>query len=85
MPRISMLVPEEALSLIDEVSGNRTAFMVDASVKEARRRQRALLDAEVERISEGNAAHDLTAAREWEGVLTDGLEPDESFENPYLP
>jgi hypothetical protein len=85
MPRISMLVSEEALTLIDSVSANRTAFMVDAAVNEARKRQRELRDAEVERISQENAAFDLTTAREWEGTLADGLEPDDAFENPYLP
>lgn len=85
MPRISMLVSEEALAIIDGVSNNRTAFMVDAALKEAHKRQRELLDAEVERISTENAAYDIAAAREWEGTLGDGLEPDDSFENPYLP
>lgn len=74
---------EEALALIEGVSSNRTAFMVDASVKEALKRQRALRDAEIERISEANAASDRSTAREWEGTLGDGLEPDESFEDPY--
>lgn len=69
--------------MIDGVSDNRTAFMVDASVKEALKRQRALRDAEIERISEANAACDRSTAREWEGTLGDGLEPDESFEDPY--
>jgi hypothetical protein len=74
MPRISMLVPDEALELIDSVSDNRTAFMVQASVREARKRRRQLVDAEVARICRETAERDRAIAREWESTLADGLE-----------
>lgn len=73
MPKISMLIPPDALELIDSVSGNRTAFMVDAAVAEAKRRRRELEDAEITRICRANAKRDRAVAKEWEATLGDGL------------
>lgn len=73
MPKISMLVPEADLRLIDSVSRNRTAFMIEAAVAEAKRRRRELEDAEIARICSDTAERDLALAREWESTLGDGL------------
>ena len=73
MPKISMLVPEADLRLIDSVSRNRTAFMIEAAVAEAKRRRRELEDAEIARICSDTAERDLALAREWESTLADGL------------
>lgn len=73
MPRISMLIPEEALKLIDKVSDNRTAFMIDAAVREARKRRRELLDAEVAQICSTTATRDSELSTEFDNALFDGL------------
>lgn len=73
MPKISMLIPEADLHLIDSVSHNRTAFMIEASVAEAKRRRRELEDAEIARICTSNAERDRALAREWESTLPDEL------------
>lgn len=73
MPKISMLVPEADLRLIDSVSRNRTAFMIEAAVAEAKRRRRDLEDAEIARICTENAERDRRLAHEWESTLRDGL------------
>ena len=76
MPRISMLVPDDALKLIDEVSENRTAFMVEASVREARKRRREILDAQVARICAATAQRDDKMSAEFADTLLDGLPED---------
>lgn len=68
-----MLVPDDALKLIDEVSENRTAFMVEASVREARRRRREILDAQIERICAATAQRDAELSPEFQDTLLDGL------------
>lgn len=75
MPKISMLVPEGDLRLIDSVSKNRTAFMIEAAVAEAKRRRRELEDAEIARICAGTAERDRALAGDWEATLSDGLAP----------
>lgn len=74
MPKISMLVAEDDLRLIDSVSTNRTAFMVEAAISEAKRRRRELEDAEITRICLENAQRDREIAAEWAPTLMDGLE-----------
>ena len=71
--KISMTIPEEDLSLIDEFSGgNRTAFMVPASVERARALRRQAIDDDIARCL---AADDLAElVRELDGVVADGLE-----------
>ena len=75
MPKISMLVPEEALAEIDaQAGGNRTSFMIAAALERARAVRRAQLDAE---IAASLASSDEADAREyaaWEGTLADGLD-----------
>lgn len=68
-----MLIPESALRLIDDVSDNRTAFMVDAAVREAKTRRRELIDAEVARICGASADRDHVISVEFEDTLIDGL------------
>lgn len=72
MRKISMLIPDADLRLIDSVSRNRTAFMVEAAVAEAKRRRRELEDAEIARICRSNAERDRALARDWESTLPDG-------------
>jgi hypothetical protein len=81
MPRISMLIPDDSLALIDSVAENRTAFMIEAATQAARRRKRELMDAEVRRICAEDSDLYASVSREWEGTLADGL--DDDFENPY--
>jgi hypothetical protein len=71
--KISMTVPEDDLALIDEFSGgNRTAFMVGASVERAKALRRAAIDDEIARCL---AADDLSElVSEWDGAVADGLE-----------
>ena len=69
-----MLVPDDALALIDSVSENRTAFMVDAAVRAAKARRRELVDAEIARICAEDAELDMKVYREWEGTTADGLD-----------
>lgn len=70
-----MLIPEGDLRLIDSVSKNRTAFMIEAAVAEAKRRRRALEDAEIARICTSTAHRDRGLASDWEATLSDGLVP----------
>lgn len=73
MPRISLLVPERALKLIDDVATNRTAFMINASIKEARRCQREIQDAEIARVCALTAMRDVNLCKEFDGTLQDGM------------
>jgi hypothetical protein len=71
--KISMTIPEEDLSLIDQFSGgNRTAFMVAASVERARALRRQAVDDDIARCL---AADDLAElGRELDSAVADGLE-----------
>lgn len=73
MPKISMLIGDDDLRLIDSVSRNRTAFMVEAAVTEAKRRRRELEDAEIRSICRENADFDRGVASDWASTLMDGL------------
>lgn len=83
MRRISMLVPEESLALIDAVAANRTAFMIEAATSAARKRKRELLDAEVRDICARDAKLHARVHDEWQGTSADGLADD--FDDPYRP
>lgn len=74
MPRISMLLSDEDLAIIDAAaSPNRTAFMVAAAKEVAIRLRRAREDAEIEAIMRENADEDVALAQEFESTLSDGL------------
>jgi hypothetical protein len=74
MPRISMLLSEEDLAIIDAAAKpNRTAFMVAAARDAAIRIRRAREDAEIESIMRENADHDAALAAEFDCTLEDGL------------
>jgi hypothetical protein len=69
-----MLVPDHDLALIDrEAGGNRTAFMVSASVDRARRLERERIDREILASLEASAESDAAVFAEWDGVSADGL------------
>ncbi|MHB8461305.1 MAG: hypothetical protein ACYDA1_01530 [Vulcanimicrobiaceae bacterium] len=68
-----MLVPDEALELIDSVAENRTAFMVEAAVAAAKVRRRLIEDAEIADICARNAASDAIINDDWEAAISDGL------------
>jgi len=75
MPKISMLVPEEALAEIDaQAGGNRTSFMVAAAIERARRLKREQIDREIAADLIANADRDEEVYREWEPTLADGLD-----------
>jgi uncharacterized protein (DUF1778 family) len=74
MPRISMLLSDEDLAIIDAAAApNRTAFMVAAAREAAQRVQRVREDAEIEAIMRENTADDAALAAEFECTLEDGL------------
>jgi hypothetical protein len=74
MPRISMLISDEDLAIIDAAaSPNRTAFMVAAAKEVSARVRRAREDAEIEAIMRENADLDVALAAEFESTLSDGL------------
>lgn len=74
MPRISMLLSDEDLAIIDAAaSPNRTAFMVAAAKEVALRLRRAREDAEIEAIMRENADDDVALVKEFESTLGDGL------------
>jgi hypothetical protein len=71
--KISMTIPEEDLQLIDEFSGgNRTAFMVGASLERARALRRQAIDDDISRCLAADDLSDLVD--EWDGVVADGLD-----------
>ncbi len=75
MPKISMLIPDEALIEIDaQAQGNRTAFMVDAALDRARRVRREKLDREIIAALENESDADAREYAAWEGAMSDGLE-----------
>ncbi len=74
MPRISMLLSNEDLAIIDAAaSPNRTAFMVAAAKEVALRIRRAREDAEIEAIMRENAAEDAALSEEFASTVGDGL------------
>jgi hypothetical protein len=74
MPRISMLISDEDLAIIDAAAvPNRTAFMVAAAKEVSQRVRRAREDAEIEAIMRESAPDDAVLAAEFEGTLSDGL------------
>ena len=74
MPRISLLIGDDDLAIIDAAATpNRTAFMVAAAKEVARRVQRARDDDEVARICAETADEDRALAAEFECTLADGL------------
>lgn len=73
MARISMLVPDDALELIDSVSENRSAFMIGAAVAAAKRRKRELEDAEIAAIVRVHAGDDRAIAAEFDATALDGI------------
>ncbi len=74
MPKISMLIPDDQLALIDaQADGNRTAFMIAAAVEQAKRAKRERMDAEIAASVRASDDDDFTIYAEWEGVVGDGL------------
>ena len=74
MAKISMVVPDVDLALIDEVaSPNRTAFMVAAAKAAAIRVLRQREDEEIARILDESADEDRALLEEFSGTLADGL------------
>lgn len=74
MPRISMLIADEDLSLIDQAAHpNRSAFVIRAARAEAQRVLRERLDEEVARCLAETAEEDLALAEEFGGTAADGL------------
>jgi uncharacterized protein (DUF1778 family) len=74
MPRISLLIADEDLAIIDAAANpNRTAFMVAAAKEVAQRVQRVRDDAEVARICQEHADEDRALAAEFASTLPDGL------------
>ncbi len=75
MPRISLLLSDEDLAIIDAAaSPNRSAFMVAAAKEVAARIRRAREDEEIARICAEQADEDRELAADWECTLLDGLE-----------
>jgi len=74
MPRISVFLSDEDLSIIDAAAvPNRTAFIVAAATDAAMRVRRAREDAEIEAIMRENAEHDAVLASEFDSALVDVL------------
>ena len=73
--KISMLIPDADLALIDDVAEpNRTSFMVRAALDAAARIRREREDAEIGRICAETAKRDRRVAKDFEPALEDGLE-----------
>jgi len=74
MTRISMLIPDDDLALIDSVaSPNRTAFMVSAAREAAKRLARRREDEELVRILDERAGEDRALLAEFDGTMADGV------------
>jgi hypothetical protein len=74
MAKISMVIPDDDLALIDAVAEpNRSAFMLAAAKEAALRRHRELLDTEIASCLAETADEDRTLAAEFAGVAGDGL------------
>jgi hypothetical protein len=74
MPNLSVLIPDEALAVIDEqAAGNRTACIIAASVAQARIPARARLDAEIAASIFAADDEDAIAYSAWQATIGDGL------------
>lgn len=74
MAKISMVVPDADLALIDEVAApNRTAFMLAAAREAAVRIRRQRDDAEIARILDASAENDRAILAEFAATTADGL------------
>lgn len=74
MAKISMVIPDADLALIDEVAApNRSAFMLAAARDAALRLRRERDDAEIARILTESAAEDRALLEEFAGTMSDGL------------
>jgi len=72
--KISMVIPDADLALIDEVAEpNRSAFMLAATKEAALRKHRERLDAEIDRCLDETADEDRRLAADFDGVAGDGL------------
>ena len=74
MGRITIVVPDDALAVIDSVSSNRSAFMTAAALAAAKAKLRQIEDAEIERLCAESAEEDLAIAREWDSTVGDGID-----------
>jgi uncharacterized protein (DUF1778 family) len=73
MPRISLLVSDEDLAIIDAAAKpNRSAFMVAAAREVAARIHRARIDAEVAAAVAESAEEDREITAEFDCTLNDG-------------
>lgn len=74
MPRISLLVPDDDLDLIDSVATpNRTTFMVAAAREAALRVRRERENRELAAILDASADEDGLLLAEFDGTAADGL------------
>ncbi|HEY5426081.1 MAG TPA: hypothetical protein VIJ77_05970 [Candidatus Tumulicola sp.] len=74
MAKISMVVPDDDLALIDAVAEpNRSAFMLAAAKQAALLRHRERLDVEIASCLAETADEDRALAAEFAGVAGDGL------------
>jgi len=74
MAKISMVVPDADLAIIDEVAApNRTAFMLAAAREAALRIRRERDDVEIARILDESADEDRALLEEFAGTAADGL------------
>ncbi|MBV8644429.1 MAG: hypothetical protein JO225_10990 [Candidatus Eremiobacteraeota bacterium] len=74
MAKISMVIPDADLAIIDEVAApNRTAFMLAAAREAALRLRRQREDAEIARLLDEGADEDRALLDEFAGTLADGL------------
>ena len=75
MAKISMLVPDDQLAVIDaHAGGNRTAFMIAAAVERAKVIKRERMDAEIAASVRASDDDDFVVYSEWESVVGDGLQ-----------
>ncbi|MEO9264723.1 MAG: hypothetical protein ABI282_11590 [Candidatus Baltobacteraceae bacterium] len=74
MPKVSMLISDEALALIDSVAANRTAFMVAAAVRAAETELRAREDDEIASWCARSVNVDSSIDSEFAHALADGLQ-----------
>ena len=75
MAKISMLIADHLLAEIDaQAAGNRTAFMLAASLGRARVLRRELLDREIAESLAADAENDLAVIRDWDVTIADGLD-----------
>ncbi len=80
MPKISMLIDDADLALIDSVAEpNRTAFMVAAAREAAARIRHARISDEIGLSLMETADEDLAIAKDFDVALLDGLDEDEEW------